>query len=152
MENEIKSVKMTAKEYLNRGRRLDELIDSKLREIDRLRRLSTSVSSPPADTERASGGLPQSRVENTVVKIVALEEEINAETDRLVDIHREIRTAIESLNSPKDRLILRERYINDLSWEEIAAKMHYSVRQTTRLHGAALRRFEKILENVHKCP
>ena len=145
MENEIKSVKMTAKEYLNRGRRLDELIDSKLREIDRLRRLSTSVSSPPADTERASGGLPQSRVENTVVKIVALEEEINAETDRLVDIHREIRTAIESLNSPKERLILRERYINDLGWEDIAVKLNYSVRQVLRVHGQALKNFAKVI-------
>ena len=145
MNYERSAGRLSVKEFLNRGRRLNELIDSRLREVSRLRQLAASVSSPPADTERASGGLPQSRVENTVVKIVALEEEINAETDRLVDIHREIRTAIESLNSPKERLILRERYINDLGWEDIAVKLNYSVRQVLRVHGQALKNFAKVI-------
>ncbi len=143
MEHERGAGRLGAKEFLNRGRRLNELIDSRLREVSRLRQLAASVSSPPTDGERIEGGIPQSKVENSVVKIIALEEEINAEIDRLVEVHREIRVAIERLSSPHERLILRERYINDMAWEDIADKLNYSIRQVTRLHGRALKSFAK---------
>ena len=143
MEHERSAGRLSAKEFLNRGRRLNELINSKLREAERLRQLAVSISSPPADGERVKGGIPQSKVENSVVKIMALEEEINAEIDRLVEVHREIRVAIERLSSPHERLILRERYINDMAWEDIADNLNYSVRQVTRLHGRALKSFAK---------
>ena len=144
MEHERSAERLSAKEFLNRGRRRNELINSKLREAERLRQLAVSVSSLPTDGERVESGLPQSKVENSVVKIMALEEEINAEIDRLVEVHREIRVAIERLSSPHERLILRERYINDMAWEDIADNLNYSVRQVTRLHGRALKSFAKV--------
>ena len=129
---------MTAKEYLCRGRRLNELIDSNLQELQRLRQLATSIT-PNYEGEPVSGREMKSKTEEIVVKICSLEEQIQSEIDDYVDVQREIHTAIESVDNPNERLLLRERYINFRSWEDIAEKVGYSYRQTTRLHGMALK-------------
>ncbi|MCH5186819.1 MAG: DUF1492 domain-containing protein [Oscillospiraceae bacterium] len=132
---------MTAKEYLSRGRRLDELIDSDVRELQRLRHLAMSIT-PNYEGEPVSGGEVKSRTEEIVVKICSLEERIQSEIDDYVDVQREIREAIVNVKNPNERLLLRERYIIFRSWEDIAEKMGYSVRSVYTIHGRALRKIK----------
>ncbi|MBO5917248.1 MAG: sigma-70 family RNA polymerase sigma factor, partial [Oscillospiraceae bacterium] len=48
-----------------------------------------------------------------------------------------IEDRIEALE-PRARKLMRHRYIEGLSWEEVCVAMCYSWRQTHNIHGAAL--------------
>lgn len=54
-----------------------------------------------------------------------------------------IEQVIEKLNST-ERMILRLRYINGLSWLSVCDRVHYSWQQTHRIHARALRKIEKL--------
>ncbi|MBE5825284.1 MAG: DUF1492 domain-containing protein [Butyrivibrio sp.] len=128
---------MNAKEYLNQGFLINERIDAKLEQIAMLRSLATktsvTLSDMPGDPNKG-----KSRVEAIVVKIIGLQEEISADIDRLVDLRKEIMGVIDEVEDPEESLVLNLRYINNLSWEDIASQMDCSVRSVHRIHGRAL--------------
>lgn len=49
---------------------------------------------------------------------------------------------IRGMKDPTKRTLLRHRYINGMSWEQICVAMNYSWRQVHRLHASALRELE----------
>lgn len=80
---------MTAKEYLSQARFLDDRINSKIQQISSLNELATKCTATISDMPHSpnSGG---STMADAVCKIVDLQEEINKDIDRLVDLKREI--------------------------------------------------------------
>jgi len=130
---------MTAKQYLRQAYRLNELINSHIREVEQLRLLSTSVPSTDFSKERVQGGkLPGDRISNIITKIVDLEKQINDEIDNLIDLKKEIHDAIDAVQNPDQQLVLRCRYIEFLTWEKTAECLNYSIKQIHRIHSAAL--------------
>lgn len=130
---------MNAKQYLKQAYRLNELINSDLAELDQLRVLSTSVSSPNLS------GMPSGGSRNTepafvrcIDKIIDLEKVIDAEIDRFVDLKKEIRTVISSVEDNSQQLCLKLRYLQFLKWESVAAEMDLSLKQVHRIHNEAL--------------
>ena len=133
---------MTAKQYLRQAYHLNELINSHIKELEQLRLLSTSVPSTDFSKERVQGGkLPGDRISNIIAKIVDLEKQINDEIDHFVDLKKEIHDAIDAVKNPKERLVLRYRYIEFLTWEQTAERMNYSIMQAHRIHSNALQNF-----------
>ena len=60
--------------------------------------------------------------------------------EKLVELRAgqlKVEKAIEPLR-PEERRLLRYRYIEGLTWEEVAVEMGYSWRQTHRIHAKAL--------------
>ena len=96
---------MTAKEFLEQVRYVDRAIDSKLEQIQKLRNESTKATSLVSDMPHSSSPNLQ-RLEDTIIKIIDLEHEINRDIDRLVDLKSAARTAINAMASPDERLIL----------------------------------------------
>lgn len=129
---------MNAKQYLKQAYRLNELIDSDLKELENLRSLSTSITSDTTK-ERVQSSTVSDKIGNIVVKIVDLENQINDEIDKFVDLKKEIRDAINTVTNPNERLVLRLRYIVFLTWEQVAEKMTYSLKQVHRIHSEALK-------------
>ena len=81
---------MKAKDYLKEISRYDSMIQRKLSEVQQLRYLAVSVSAPMGnDVDVASTSKGSDRIGNIIAKIVDLENEINAEIDRFVDMKRE---------------------------------------------------------------
>ena len=91
---------MTAKEYLSQAYRIDQRINSKLEQVSSLRELSTKATATFSDVP-PSGTRNVHRLEDVILKIVSLEEEINHEIDRLVDLKREIHTVIGEVRNPE---------------------------------------------------
>lgn len=124
------------KAWLLQYRRLDERIDrlekEKARWIERATKMSASSDGMP----RGSG--VSDTVGQAVAKIADLQAEINREIDRLVDLRREIEAAIRTVPDDTMRDLLRYRYIDAMTFEEVAVRMHYNYRWITRLHGRAL--------------
>lgn len=136
---------MTAKEYLNQAYRIDQRVNSKLRQVDSLRDLATRATST-LGTEPVSGTRNVHRLEDTIDKIIDLENEINSDIDRLVDLKRDVMDTISKVQDPNVLMLLELRYLSFMSWEDIAAEMDYSYRWVHILHSKGLAAVEKILE------
>lgn len=143
---------MEAKQYLKQAYKLNELIESDVQELDRLRDLASSISSPKLDdmphSPNRSTEAPFTRY---VGRIIEMEQRINAEIDRYVDLQNEIRTTINQLKNNDEKLLLRYRYILFMTWEEVAEKLNVSMRTVHRIHGTALKNLQiprKMTHNV----
>ena len=84
-------------------------------------------------------------MEDTIVKIIDLQEEINRDIDQLVDLKREIMVVIKKISNVEYQTILENRYLSFMSWEQIAVKMKYSIQQIYRLRDRAHKVVEKIV-------
>ena len=131
---------MNAKEFLEQVRYVDRAIDSKLEQVERLRSESTKATSLVSDMPRSSSPNLQ-RLEDTIIKIIDLEHEINRDIDRLVDLKNAARVSINTMTSPEERLVLELRYLCYKTWPEIAETMGVSESTVYRTHGLALVNF-----------
>jgi len=131
---------MTAKEYLEQARYLDQRINSKLTQVESLRSLATRVTTVYSDMPH-SPTPDNHKLEKIIAKIVDLENEIDTDVDSLVDLKKEIMTAVNSLENDKYRVLLEMRYLSYQTWEQIAVAMNCDIRQVYRLHGHALEKF-----------
>ena len=129
---------MTAKEYLSQAYRLDKRIDSKIEQIKSLNLLATKCTSTLSDMPK-SQSISNSRLEDTVVKIVDLQEEINRDIDSLVDLKRDIVRTIKSVQNPEYQIILELRYLCFKTWEEIAVQMNCSIDNVFKIRKNALK-------------
>lgn len=136
---------MTAKEYLKRYKTINDSINCKLDEIEKLRELATRLS-PTAMFDRS--GNVSDKVGRSVAKIVDLETEIDREVDELVETRRDMMQMISRLDNADMQLILEMRYIAMLSWSQIAEKMHWSTEKIFKLHGKSLKIIEKLLTKI----
>jgi DNA-directed RNA polymerase specialized sigma subunit len=133
-------MKMDAKAYLQQVMNIDQQINSRLEQLGRLKTLATHTTSTISDMPKAQGSV--SRMEDTVIKIITMEHEIDDEIDKLVDLKVEVRKQISLMEDARCRLILEERYLNGQTWEGIAADLGYTVRNVQILHGKALQEFQ----------
>ena len=109
---------MSAKEYLSQAMYIDQRINSKLEQVMTLRETATKATATLSDMPRSDSPNLQS-MENTIVKIVDLENEINRDIDRLVDLKAEVRQLIAALENPEQQLILELRYLCFKQWSAI---------------------------------
>ena len=137
---------MTAKEYLSQYRYINININNKIAQQKRLRELATCVSPSSGGCGHNSG--VSDKVGSLCAKIADLDAEINAEIDKLVDEQKDIMQTISRIDDERLRVILTERYIGCKTFEQIADDIHYSYKQTCRLHGQALICVQDVLE----CP
>ena len=133
---------MTAKEYLNQARHLDALINCRLREIDYGRDLSSSVSGTRIDGMPHSPNHPtEAPFVRCLEKIDEIQRSVEEKVAYLVRLKEEINTAIDMLENRDEQLVLRYRYLDDCTWEEISRMLNVSLRTVYRIHGSALQNF-----------
>lgn len=140
---------MTARQYLGQAYRLDESINTKLRQLGQLKSMATHISSTISDI-KVQTSHSTSRLEDTMVKIIDQEREIDSEIDELVDLKAEIRGMVDKVEDPDHRLILEKRYLVFEDWNQIADEMFYSIQHIFALHTEALRDFEEVLKAESK--
>lgn len=71
-----------------------------------------------------------------------MQEEINRDIDRLVDLKRDIVRAIKKVKKPEYQILLELRYLCFKTWEEIAVKMNCSIDNVFKMRNKALKIFE----------
>ena len=77
-------------------------------------------------------------IEDAVIKIIELENEINKDVLELVEIKAQIMDSIKAVQDPELQLLLELRYLNYVSWEQIALKLSFSIDNVFKLHKKAL--------------
>lgn len=134
---------MTAKEFLAQAYRLDQRINSKLQQIDSLRSLTQKVTQS-YDGEVVSRTRNVTSLEDAIIRLMEAEAELNQQIDQLVDTKIEIGKLIDAVHNESYRL-LEKRYLCFLSWDQIAADMHYSRRWVLNKHERALEVADRLL-------
>ncbi len=133
---------MTTKEYLGQISRLNRMINNKLTEIAQLKDMVESISAPQSG-ERVQTTPNFDKIGTRYAKIDEMERKIDGMVDELVDKKEKIIQQIDSMEDENTYNILFARYIEKKTFEVIATEMKYSWRQVVRLHGTALKQFEK---------
>ena len=85
----------------------------------------SGVSDPTADTAARTA------------KIAA---ELSQKLNECIELRLQIERAVNALNEPRERELMRRRYIEGQRWEQVAYEMNYTLRHVTRLHGRILQR------------
>lgn len=124
-------------QYLSGCKNLDRRIERKCEELSRWREKATKITPTLRDMPRS----PSSRsnaIQVAVEQIIELENEINDDIDQLTDVRRGILEAIQTVQDERLKLLLEYRYIDGMTWEQIAVKTGYSYQWVYSLHGRAL--------------
>lgn len=136
---------MNAKEYLNQAYRLDQRINSKLEQVAALRSLTQKIT-VSYEGEAVSRTRNVSSMEDTIIRLMEAENELNAAIDALVDLKQNVYATIQKVEKPEYQFLLEMRYLCFKTWAEIADQMHLEEHYVFRVHGQALRDVEKILQ------
>lgn len=93
------------------------------------------------------GASETSAAEAMVVQHLTLTEHYRAKLTELAAEQLAVEEAIDRLGT-RERILLRYRYLQGLSWEEVCVAMSYSWRQVHRLHARALQTLREQDEEV----
>lgn len=134
---------MDTKQYLNQIERLEKQIQNKLSEIYQLKTMACSVS-VSNEKDRVQTSPDKDRLGSTVAKIVDLEKETDRLVDEFVEKRNHIIGQIDNMDNVDYYHILSLRYVSRNTFDDIAEKTGWSIRQVFKLHGRALQEFEKL--------
>lgn len=133
---------MNAKEYLQRAWRIDRRIERLIAERDALHeRLTSGVKNVDGMPRGGKGDWTDS-----VLAVADMTNDIDARIKELCRVKAEVRAAIDAVEDMRQREVLEWRYLNYLSWEQIAQAMHYDVRWVYMLHRHGLKRVKEFIE------
>ena len=130
---------MTNRQYFEQAIFLNQRIDSYQQELDQLRSTATSISSPIYGGGRVqTPSAHEAPFVKYVDRLVAFEEKINAEIDALYALKIEMEEVINELQSKEEQLVLRYRYICNMTWKEVGARLNVDQRTAQRWNELAL--------------
>lgn len=116
---------------------LDDLIDSKYRQLDELKNKMLTVASPGFSTDKIQSTKKSDPVGDRTCRYLDLYNEIQNDIDRLTKYKNKARVEISKLEPPHST-VLEMRYLECMEWKEISNIMHYSLSHIYHLHGEAL--------------
>lgn len=110
---------------------IDEIIK---RKMEKLGMQAMKLTDMPS-----GGGCNNDKILNTLqaVEELELEKRIRENNEKILLV----RSKINSLELPEERLILRMKYLQNKTFEEIRKEINYSIRRTQWMHGQALKSY-----------
>lgn len=136
---------MRAKEYLSQIHLLDKRINNRIQELKNIKDQISVVRPVRYDKDHVQHSDISDCVSDGVARYIDTEREINAMIDELVALKHKVTGEIERLNDPRHVELLFLRYVQCMTFEQIAVSMDYSFRQVLRLHGSALQEFDQTI-------
>lgn len=129
---------MNKKLYLKKGYKIRLEIDSKKAVLDDMRATLDGLKAIRISEKVQGGPLPSDEnMVNRIDKVIEEEKKLENLYDFMSDLSKEI----DKIEDVVERALLRYRYFLGLTWEEIADKMGYSLRQVHRIHKRAIENF-----------
>lgn len=129
---------MTPKEYFQECLKLDNKVTEKQNQLDLIKASFTSAVKIKDINVQTSGSNSH---EERLAKLFELNDEINADVDKLVNYKLKLSLEVNQLEDDRYRMILSERYFQGKKFELIAVERDYDIRWIYKLHGQALQAF-----------
>ena len=139
---------MRAKEYLGQFGRYEDRIQRKLVDVYRSRVLATNISVAfGADRVQTSGN--GDRISGLVASIVDIEREVEHLLQEYRDFSNEALWQLENMcqggeSGMAQYKVLHARFVQRMTFEDIAEAMNYSERQVYNLYRDGLAEFERL--------
>lgn len=137
---------MGAKQYLTQIKWLEDTLDARLDQIEKLRSIATKITTEYGGNDRVKSSHSNDKLAVTIAKIADFENELKNDIDKLVVLQIDARRSIEQMDNEEYKLLLTLRYLNYMTWEQIAEQMHYTFQWIHVLHKRALNEFEKTID------
>lgn len=115
------------------------------REVDMAE--ETLLRSPRMDGMPRSGNI--SGLDEQVAQIDRLKRKANKERQKALDVQEQIYDMISTLKNPRQKAVIKLRYIYGESWDEIAASLELKKRMVLYIHGKALAELRKDCTSLH---
>lgn len=134
---------MKAKELLSELQNLDMDIQSR---IDEINELEASLLSSPNWSEVKVKSSQTKKVDDVYVQLITMKDEIEKDTNVVINRKLELGRMINKLTNPKHRTILRMTYINKMYVDDICDKLSISKSSYYSMRKVAIEELEVILE------
>jgi DNA-directed RNA polymerase specialized sigma subunit len=132
-EEQIEKIK-----YLSRYCFLQKEIDRKINEIEawrsKLYRVTPVISDMPIGRVHSGNDI----MLTGIISVIELQERLRLKLTDLIETRDEVEASINAVDNDLFKEILKCRYMDGKTWEEIAVSNHYSWLHTHRLHEKAL--------------
>ena len=115
---------MTAKEYLKQAYRLNERINSNMMELEELQQMVLTITAPRFGDKVQTSPNGEASFERTI--------------DTYADLMHEVHTVISTVSDVEEQLVLKNRYINNMTWAAIGAEMNADESTIRRWHDRAI--------------
>lgn len=138
---------MTVKEYLGQAYLLDHRIKSDTMELEELRLMAQTISSPGFEEHYNASKNTDAPYIKTLEKMFDMESKIMKEINTLVELKNQIRDVISQIEKPEYQMILKYRYIHNMTWPTIGDKLCADGRTVQRWHNKAIAKI-KLPENA----
>lgn len=137
---------MNKKQYLRQGYKIRQEIKIQRDILNELENNLDNVKSFDYSKDKLQGGPVQ---DDTVMiekinRIIEVQEIIREKETELKRIQANLYLEINRLTNTNEKILLQARYILNETWEQIAERLGYSVRQIHRVHSSALENFKII--------
>lgn len=138
---------MEAKKYLQRVYNIKLNIESLKEEREVLESIAKGEAIDYKDKVQTSS---KGSKEELMCKIGDLKSTINDLMMEKIELMDDTILNIYKIHDNTLETLLKLRYIDCVSWEDIAEYMDYNIRQVYRLHGNALQKMQVILDKLEK--
>ena len=137
---------MNKKQYLRQGYKIRQEIKIQRDILNELENNLDNVKSFDYSKDKLQGGPVQ---DDTVMiekinRIIEVQEIIREKEAELKRLQANLYLEINRLTNTNEKILLQARYILNETWEQIAERLGYSVRQIHRVHSLALENFKII--------
>lgn len=136
-----------AKEFFQQLWDIEKQIGVKVEQLERLKSLATKVTAVMSEAGSRPSGASRT-TEDTMAKIIDLQNELNAEISRLLDLKCDAYAIIRLIPNEKQRRSLEYRYLNCNTVEKVGEKLGCSTKWAGKIINAALKEAEKIMRNA----
>lgn len=133
---------MKAKELLSELQNLDMDIQSR---IDEIKELEAGLLSSPKWTEVKVKSSQTKKVDDVYVQLITMKDEIEKDTNVVINRKLELGRMINKLANPKHRTILRMTYINKGTADSICYDLKMSRTTYYRLKNEAILALEEVI-------
>lgn len=138
----MQDVKEILKSYID----LDRYARKCFRELDFKR--DSVLRSPKMDGMPRTGTV--NGLDDQVAEILRLEERANRERQKALETLDRIYDMIEKLTNPRQKAVIKLRYIFGESWDQIGTSLGLRKRMVLYIHGKALEELRKIAPDCTK--
>lgn len=115
---------MDAKEFLSQAYRLDLLISEETKELQKLRSISVSLRSPGFEQHYNPNRPTEAPFIRSLEKVWDTEEYLKKQLKQMTTLKAQILHAISELSDPDERLVLKYRFLDGLTYDQIGARLH----------------------------
>ena len=133
---------MRAKEYLSQIEELERKAARAALDVNKYRELAVSIGIDTSKEYVQSSG-DKDTVGNAAIKIIDAQREAEEHVKRYVERKKIITWQIENIGCQDYADLLFYRYVEYMTFQDLASLMHYSERQIYRMHDKALAVFDE---------